>query len=69
MKKLLLLSLIFFSNQVISAQPFEPNWESLNKRKIPDWFQQDKFGIFIHWGIYAVPSYAPVSLQFIHIKK
>ena len=60
MKRLLLLSLIFFSNQVISSQPFEPNWESLNKRKMPDWFQQDKFGIFIHWGIYAVPSYAPV---------
>ena len=42
------------------AQPYEPNWTSLNKRKIPAWFHQDKFGIFIHWGVYAVPSYAPV---------
>lgn len=42
------------------AQKYEANWESLNQRKIPEWFHKDKFGIFIHWGIYAVPSYAPV---------
>jgi alpha-L-fucosidase len=42
------------------AQPYESNWASLNKRKIPAWFHQDKFGIFIHWGVYAVPSFAPV---------
>ncbi len=39
---------------------YEPNWNSLNQRKIPGWFHNDKFGIFIHWGVYAVPSYAPV---------
>ena len=43
-----------------AAQPYQPNWASLNQRKIPGWFHQDKFGIFIHWGLYAVPSYAPV---------
>lgn len=42
------------------AQKYQPNWASLNTRKIPEWFQQDKFGIFIHWGVYAVPSFAPV---------
>lgn len=42
------------------SQQYQPNWSSLNQRKIPDWFHQDKFGIFIHWGLYAVPSYAPV---------
>ncbi len=60
MKKLFLLLLPVFIGQIICAQLYEPNWASLNKRKIPDWFQQDKFGIFIHWGLYAVPSYAPV---------
>ena len=24
------------------------------------WFSDAKLGIFIHWGVYAVPSYAPV---------
>jgi alpha-L-fucosidase len=27
---------------------------------MPTWFNQDKFGIFIHWGVYSVPAYAPV---------
>ncbi len=38
---------------------FENNWESLNKREIPAWFEDAKFGIFIHWGLYSVPAYAP----------
>ena len=43
-----------------AAQPYEPTWESLDKRKTPAWFQDAKFGIFIHWGVYSVPAYAPV---------
>ncbi len=29
-------------------------------RPIPPWYDDAKFGIFIHWGPYAVPCYAPV---------
>ncbi|MEO1010076.1 MAG: alpha-L-fucosidase [Bacteroidota bacterium] len=37
---------------------FEPNWESIKKHyKDPEWFNDQKFGIFIHWGAYAVPAY------------
>ena len=36
---------------------YEANWESLDKRPVPSWFEDAKFGIFIHWGIYSVPSY------------
>lgn len=39
--------------------PYEANWESLSKHEIPGWFQDAKFGIFIHWGVYSVPSWAP----------
>jgi Alpha-L-fucosidase len=49
-----------FAFSFCTAQPFQPNWESLNTRKIPEWFHNDKFGIFIHWGLYSVPAYAPV---------
>ncbi len=45
---------------VLMAQPYRPDWASLDKRPIPGWFQQDKFGIFIHWGVYAVPSFSKV---------
>lgn len=41
-----------------SAKKYEANWESLNSRPNPQWFSDAKFGIFIHWGIYAVPSWA-----------
>ena len=38
---------------------FTGAWTSLSKRKLPKWFSDAKFGIFIHWGIYSVPAYAP----------
>ena len=60
MRKAVLFILCFFILSNSFSQKFEANWNSLNKRGIPGWFQQDKFGIFIHWGVYAVPSYAPV---------
>lgn len=44
------------------ARPhFEPNWESLNSRQSPTWFQDAKLGIFIHWGVYSVPSICDTS--------
>ncbi|MBN1342380.1 MAG: alpha-L-fucosidase [Phycisphaerae bacterium] len=41
------------------AAKYEPNWESLNSRQCPQWFVEAKFGIFIHWGVYSVPSWSP----------
>lgn len=42
----------------LSAQKYEPNWKSLDSRPTPEWYLDAKFGIFIHWGVYAVPAYA-----------
>lgn len=41
----------------IAQGPFEPNWQSLNQNKIPEWYRDAKFGIFTHWGLYTVPEY------------
>ena len=38
---------------------YQPTWDSLGKRPIPAWFEDAKFGIFIHWGPYSVPAWAP----------
>ena len=38
-------------------EKFEANWESLKNYEIPNWFQDAKFGIFIHWGPYSVPAH------------
>ena len=43
-----------------AAQTYQPTWESVDKRPTPEWFTDAKFGIFIHWGVYSVPGYAPV---------
>nr|BAG59123.1 unnamed protein product [Homo sapiens] len=40
-----------------SATRFDPTWESLDARQLPAWFDQAKFGIFIHWGVFSVPSF------------
>ncbi len=37
--------------------PFRPDWESLQKYEAPEWYQDAKFGIFIHWGAYSVPAF------------
>lgn len=36
---------------------YEPTWESIDSRPLPEWYDQGKIGIFIHWGVYSVPSY------------
>jgi len=40
-----------------SPDRFEPTWESLANYTAPDWYRDGKFGIFIHWGLYAVPAF------------
>jgi alpha-L-fucosidase len=37
--------------------PFRPDWGSLEAYKPPQWYQDAKFGIFIHWGVYSVAAY------------
>jgi alpha-L-fucosidase len=43
------------------AQTYLPTWESIDSRPVPQWFADAKFGIFIHWGIYSVPAWAPAK--------
>src|SRR5579863_2205645 len=32
---------------------------SLQARALPAWFDDAKFGIFIHWGLWTIPAFAP----------
>ena len=58
MKKQLIVVFLLLGS--LSAQKYEPTWDSLDQRPTPEWFRDAKFGIFIHWGTYSVPAYAPV---------
>lgn len=44
-------------DEVIERGPFSPNAESLRQIGIPEWYADAKLGIFIHWGVYAVPAF------------
>ena len=44
-------------DRVIAQGPFQDTWESLSNFRVPGWYQQAKFGIFIHWGVYSVPAF------------
>lgn len=36
---------------------YDATWESLESNyRVPEWFKDAKFGIFIHWGPYTVPA-------------
>lgn len=46
------------SVNAIPKGKFRPNWPSLVKNyEVPEWFKDAKFGIFIHWGLYAIPAF------------
>jgi alpha-L-fucosidase len=65
MKKVLLIIFISMTYQVCNAQKiYEPNWESIDSRPLPAWFEDAKFGIFVHWGLYSVPSWGPTDKDF-----
>lgn len=60
MKKLLLPALLcLLSLTGIAQKTYQSTWESIDSRPVPAWFEDAKFGIFIHWGIYSVPAYSP----------
>lgn len=51
------LVVITSSFTACEARKYEPTWESLDSRPIPYWYDEAKFGIFMHWGLYSVPSF------------
>jgi len=37
--------------------PWKTDWDALAKHEIPEWFQDAKFGIYAHLGVYCVPAF------------
>ena len=59
LRRLLLPAALALTASAAAAQTYRPDWESLDRRPVPQWFRDAKFGIFIHWGVYAVPGWSP----------
>lgn len=46
-----------YNTYEVNDKKYEPTWESLDSRPLPTWFDDAKIGIFIHWGVFSVPSF------------
>ena len=40
---------------------FDPTIQAVQQHQVPQWFHDAKLGIFIHWGLYSVPGWAPTT--------
>ena len=45
-----LLVMLVLSSAALTAEEYEPTWASLDRRPMPAWFLDAKFGIFIVWA-------------------
>lgn len=59
MKTHLIAIFCLVSISLMGQKTYAPAWESLDTRPVPSWFENAKFGIFIHWGLYSVPMWSP----------
>ncbi|KAG7155956.1 alpha-L-fucosidase-like [Homarus americanus] len=41
----------------VSWARYDPTWDSLDTRPLPSWYDGAKIGIFLHWGVFSVPSF------------
>ncbi|MEL6475622.1 MAG: alpha-L-fucosidase [Pseudomonadota bacterium] len=53
----LLLCLAALAALTQATSRYQPNWASLDKRPLPAWYDDSKVGIFLHWGVFSVPSF------------
>ncbi|XP_047736414.1 alpha-L-fucosidase [Hyalella azteca] len=54
---IMLGTLLYIGAASLSEAQYAPTWESLDARPLPAWYDEAKIGIFIHWGVFSVPSF------------
>lgn len=52
-----ILTVNSFQNIEANITQYSPTWDSLDSRPLPQWYDEAKIGIFIHWGVFSVPSF------------
>ncbi|CZR55229.1 uncharacterized protein PAC_05116 [Phialocephala subalpina] len=48
-------------NATYGIAPYEATYESIYSHETPNWYNEAKYGIFIHWGVYSVPGWGNVG--------
>lgn len=54
--KFLIFLFVFVVSPVLGQ--YKPTWESIDSRPLPSWYDESKLGIFVHWGVFSVPSFS-----------
>ncbi|HTU68612.1 MAG TPA: alpha-L-fucosidase [Steroidobacteraceae bacterium] len=54
-----MLCLVATANAAGPADETTTDWSAVDARPTPTWWSDAKFGVFIHWGVYSVPAFAP----------
>jgi alpha-L-fucosidase len=44
-------------NATFGIQAYNPTYESIYNHESPGWYNDAKYGIFVHWGVYSVPGW------------
>ena len=53
----LIIKLFLWNILYTASAQYQPNWDSIDSRPLPQWFDEAKVGIFLHWGVFSVPSF------------
>lgn len=48
-------------NATYGIAPYDATFESIYTHESPMWYNNAKYGIFIHWGVYSVPGWGNVG--------
>ena len=43
--------------ETMTQKQYTTELNSLKHYQVPEWYQDAKFGIWPHWGVYSVPAY------------
>ena len=54
------------SQAAIIPEKFKKNWRSLKQHTTPQWLRDGKFGIYTHWGVYAVHAMGKNATWYSH---
>src|SRR5471030_595121 len=65
----LVLLALLTTQYSVSAQKFEPTWDSLKQYQTPEWFRNAKFGIWAHWGPQCQPEQGDWYARFMYFEK
>ena len=55
-------------NEQAQYGSIKPNWQSMRKYQVPEWYRNAKFGIWAHWGPQSQPEYGDWYAMYMYKK-